>query len=222
MGLALFDVDGTLLPGPSSERRFMMQLLRGRVLHPRQLASHLAFAARRWPTYGRHVLKKDKAYLVDLPVDDIYALAERFVAEKLMPIVYPEVRERLNNHLAAGDHVALLTGTPDFIARALAGQLGVQHVHATQCAVHGGRFAMAPPVSHPFGYEKLAIAQRICRQRGAELAQVSAYADSGHDLALLQAVGHPVAVYPDQALRAQASARHWEIIEAGVEVPTLS
>lgn len=222
MRLALFDVDGTLLPGPSSERRFIMELLRGRVLHPRQLASHLAFAVRFWPRYGRHVFKKDKSYLVDLSVQDIYALAERFVTEKLLPEVYPSVRERLQAHQAAGDRVALLTGTPDFIARPMAAHLGVRDVYATSCAAKGGRFEMAPPLSHPFGYEKLAISQRICLEYDVTLAQVTAYADSGHDLPLLQAVGRPVAVYPDQRLRAKAETQQWEIIEEGVEVPTVS
>jgi HAD superfamily hydrolase (TIGR01490 family) len=220
--LALFDVDGTLLPGPSCERRFIMQLLRAGILHPRQLASHLAFAARYWPVHGRHVFKKDKAYLVDLPVPDIEALAERFVAEKLMPLLYDDVRKRLDGHLAAGDWVALLTGAPDFIARPLAAQLGVAHVYATRCARRGGRFVMAPPVSHPFGYEKLALARRLSVTSGIALEQASAYADSAHDLALLQVVGRPVAVYPDRALRARAVHKQWEMIEEDAGLPSLS
>lgn len=220
--LAVFDVDGTLLPGPGSERRFMSELLRARVLHVRQVASQFAFAARYGFTYGRHVFKKDKAYLVDLPVDDIQALGEQFVAEKLLPILYPVVRERLDWHLDAGERVCLLTGAPDFLARPLGRQLGVHEIHAARCAVRGNRFTMAPPASHPFGYEKLAILRRICTKHRAALGSVSSYADSGHDVPLLRASGYPVAVFPDRVLRAEATKRNWEIIDSGLGVPSLS
>ena len=39
-----------------------------------------------------------------------------------------------------------------------------------------------------------------------------AYSDSINDLPLLSAVGHPVAVDPDERLRAHAQAQGWPII----------
>ncbi len=38
------------------------------------------------------------------------------------------------------------------------------------------------------------------------------YSDSINDLPLLEKVSHPVAVDPDDALKAQAQARNWKII----------
>ncbi|HET8659678.1 MAG TPA: HAD-IB family hydrolase, partial [Micromonosporaceae bacterium] len=37
------------------------------------------------------------------------------------------------------------------------------------------------------------------------------YSDSANDLPMLSAVGHPVAVNPDTALRRQARLRGWEV-----------
>jgi phosphoserine phosphatase len=39
-----------------------------------------------------------------------------------------------------------------------------------------------------------------------------AYADSQLDLALLRQVGHPVAVYPDEVLLAEARVQGWPLI----------
>ena len=48
---------------------------------------------------------------------------------------------------------------------------------------------------------------------GADLKQSYAYADSHSDLALLRAVGNPVAVSPDAALLRVAKRRRWPIEE---------
>jgi phosphoserine phosphatase len=44
------------------------------------------------------------------------------------------------------------------------------------------------------------------------LREASAYGDSQHDLALLEAVGNPVAVLPDAPLLATARGNRWDII----------
>ena len=49
----------------------------------------------------------------------------------------------------------------------------------------------------------------------ADLRDAAAYGDSRHDLCLLQAVGHPVAVQPDQPLLATARGNRWDIIVGG-------
>jgi phosphoserine phosphatase len=77
----------------------------------------------------------------------------------------------------------------------------------------GGRFLAGPPLSHPFGRDKLALAAALCRERDIALGDCAAYGDSIYDLALLRRVGRPVAVAPDARLRKAALTRGWEIIE---------
>jgi phosphoserine phosphatase len=106
----------------------------------------------------------------------------------------------------------LLSGTLEPIARALADYLGVRHVCATVCSERHGRYLAQPPETHPFGAAKLSLGRRFAAQLGSDLPHASAYGDSRHDLLLLEAVGEPVAVHPDQALLAAAIAHDWEII----------
>src|SRR5690606_26231910 len=84
MTLAIFDIDGTLVEG-STERRFWRYLLKRGHQGPRQVVAYLAFWLRYLPKYGRDTAKKNKAYLYKLPVARIEALAERFVAEEVLP-----------------------------------------------------------------------------------------------------------------------------------------
>lgn len=212
MALIFFDLDGTLVKGLSTEKRFFMFLLRGRTLGFPQLAAFIAFTLRRYKHSFEDVWKKNKAYLTGLTLNNIQRLAEQFVVQACLPNLRPVVKRRLDNHLSQGDIVVLLTGTPDFIARPIARRLNIIHIAATVCDTRNGRFTSAPPCVHPFGAAKLHIADRMCRDFNTTLDQCTAYADSASDLALLASVFQPVAVYPDGKLRQIARRRGWEII----------
>jgi HAD superfamily hydrolase (TIGR01490 family) len=211
MTLAIFDIDGTLIEG-STERRFWRYLARHGHQGPRQVLGYLWFLIRYWPVYGSHTPKKNKGYLFALKTERVRALAARFVATEILPRLYLPAVQRLQHHLRRGDTVVLLSGTLEPIARALADALGVQHVRATMCSERNGRYRVGPPQVHPFGIVKLELAKQLAIEVGADLQQASAYGDSKHDLALLQAVANPVAVLPDAPLLATARGNDWDII----------
>lgn len=213
MGLVFFDLDGTLLRGLSSEKRFFVFLLHGRILGLRQLAAFLIVTLRWFAQSQKDVWKKNKAYLTGLRLNKIQHLAEQFVAQAFLPNLRPVVKRRLENHLAQGDIVVLLTGSPDFIAWPIAKQLGITHIAATVCDTKNGYFTSSPPKIHPFGTAKLQIVEQMCRNFNTTLAKCTAYADSASDIALLASVSQPVAVYPDSKLRQIAKRHGWEIIE---------
>ena len=214
MTLAIFDIDGTLVRG-STERRFWRYLFaRGRQ-GPRQILAGAWFLVRFAPGFGVHIAKKNKAYLVGLGTADVAALAADFVASEVLPRLYQPAVQRLQQHLRAGDTVALLSGTLEPIALALAEHLGVQHVRATACAQRDGRYLALPPVVHPFGAQKVGLAKELAAQLGADLRLATAYADSAHDMSLLEAVGSPVAVRPDRKLLRIARAKAWDVVAAG-------
>jgi len=216
MTLALFDIDGTLVRG-STERRFWRYLFVRRRLGPRQILVYAWFLVRFLPRYGVHVAKKDKAYLVGLTTTDVAALAADFVAREVMPRLYQPAVQRLQEHLRNADTVALLSGTLDPIARALAQHLGVQHVCATACAERDGRYLARPPVVHPFGAQKVGLAEELAARLGADLRLATAYADSLHDLKLLESVGTPIAVLPDRKLLRVARTNAWRVIAADAQ-----
>ena len=213
MTLAIFDIDGTLVEG-STERRFWRYLLKRGHQGPRQVLAYLLFWLRYLPVYGRETSKKNKAYLYKLETARVRTLAASFVAEEIMPRLYAPAVHRLHGHLRRGDTVVLLSGTLEPIAKALAQALSVPHVRATICRERDGRYLAGPPDVHPFGAAKLEIATEFAAAIGAHLGDASAYGDSQHDLDLLQAVGDPVAVMPDEPLLETARGNRWHIIRS--------
>jgi HAD superfamily hydrolase (TIGR01490 family) len=218
MKLAIFDIDGTLVEG-STERRFWRYLARHGRQGPRQVLAYCRFWLRFRAVYGAETTKKNKAYLAGLAVAEIESLAARFVTTEILPQLYAPAVARLQQHLRRGDAVVLISGTLEPIARALAATLGVEHVRATVCRQRDGIYLEDPPALHPFAAAKLALATKLAAHLGADLRQSSAYGDSRHDLALLEAVGNPVAVRPDGPLLATARGNRWDIIASREALP---
>jgi HAD superfamily hydrolase (TIGR01490 family) len=221
MKLAIFDIDGTLVEG-STERRFWRYLVRRGRQGPRQLLEYCWFWLRYRSVYGAETAKKNKAYLTGLAMAEIEPLASEFVTTEILPQLYAPAVTRLKQHQRRGDTVVLISGTLEPIARALAAALGVLHVRGTVCREREGIYLASPPKVHPFAAVKLALAAELAAQLGADLRQASAYGDSRHDLALLEAVGNPVAVRPDGPLLATARDKRWDIIASHVASQALT
>ena len=216
MRLVFVDLDGTLLAG-GSEVRFIGHLAATRRIGLGAILRSLAFVLRHWPRFGRHVWKKNKAYLAGLSTAEVARLGESFAVERLSPLLRGTVRERITGHRAAGDRVILMTGTPDFLARPLAEAICADGWIATACAERHGHYSTLPPLAHPFAATKLQHAREAAEQIGLPLADCVAYADSGDDVELLAAVGTAIAVAPDRRLARRARESRWEIM---AELPT--
>lgn len=212
MALAVFDIDGTLVTGRSTERRFFQELLSRGLVSWRQVAAFTLFAGRCWPRYGWQVFKKDKAWLAGLEVAAVNAACERWVRQELPRHWFHPCLARLRAHQAEGDRVVLLSGTPDFIAGAIARVLGVEQAIGSRCATARGLFLARPALRHPFGEVKRDLLLALCREHGLDPADVVAYGDSGHDIPLLAIAGRAVAVRPDATLHRYARRAGWEIL----------
>ncbi len=212
MALVLFDIDGTLVAGPSTEKRFFIELLRRGRIGPRQVLGFLWFLLRYSPRFGRHVFKKNKAYLAWLREDDVRTLVPGWVERSLADAWFAPCIERLRRHQQAGDRVVLVSGTPQFVAEGIGAALGVKSVIGSRCVVEKGRFRARPPSSHPFREEKAALLATLSREHRADAGQTAAYGDSVYDLPLLRQVGTAVAVRPDSELLAVAREAGWEVI----------
>ena len=212
--LVLFDIDGTLVREPSTEKRFALwMLLKGRI-GPLRLLAYAVFCLRYLSRYGSDVFAKNKSLLWRRTVDSARALARDWAARHLHGALQPACVERLEMHREQGDTLVLLSGTPDFLAQAVADEIDVPHVIATLCSQRNGRFGFAPPEVHRVGEAKREAGRALCAQFGISQSDTIAYANSISDLPLLTACGQPVAVTPDSALASEAKREGWEILGA--------
>lgn len=217
MKLTLFDLDGTLIPFDSDHAfgEFMVQLgwVDEQVFRTRNdafyadyqagtldLAAYIDFATAPW---------RDRS--------DAPALRERFVAEVLRPRLHPKARALVHEHRAAGDLVAIVTATNEFITTPIAAEFGVEHLIAVQLQTHAdGRPSGAIRGVPSFGPGKVVRVGQWLAALGHDWAtfeRTRFYSDSTNDLPLLERVHDPVATNPGPALERIARERGWRILE---------
>lgn len=210
--IAVFDLDGTLLHGASSERRFAAWLLQRGVLGAPQLAAWLRFLVVHGWRLGRHAPKKDKGYVVGLGCADVAGLAREFIDEALDGALDGIVLAALAAHRERGEPTVLLSGTLQPLAEAVAERLGIDLAIGTLAPERAGRYVLGLPTRHPFGPDKLTLAQGFCADAGIGPERLVAYGDSIHDRFLLERAGEAVAVEPDAALARLARRRGWRLL----------
>ncbi|GCL65040.1 HAD family hydrolase [Pseudaquabacterium pictum] len=216
--LALFDLDGTLIPGDSDHAfgEFMVQL--GWVDAEAHRRANDAFYAQ----YQAGTLDID-AYIAfttgawrQRPLAEQAAASRRFITEVMQPQLLPPAFDLLRQHQQAGDLVAIVTATNEFITRPIADALGVPHLLAVRLLRDAegratGRIDGVPS----FREGKIARVHQWLAGLGHQLSDFSAsvfYSDSTNDLPLLELVSEPVATNPSPALEAIALQRGWRIL----------
>jgi HAD superfamily hydrolase (TIGR01490 family) len=219
---ALFDFDGTLYTGHIWQD--LARHHRSARRHRRWLAAYVARNMAPLPLYKLGLVSQVAFYRAwgetmgwlvrGWSVDEADALFERLTEEQIMPNLRAEVLPLLDQHQDQGHLVALVSGTFAPWLAVVAQRLGVSHAIGTPLEMRDGRYTgrIIPPLCQGPGKPDRVRAYLAGRDLAVAWASSFAYADSGTDLPLLSGVGHPVAVYPDGALLAQAQARGWEMI----------
>ena len=141
----------------------------------------------------------------------ISALVDDALTEVIDPIVYDEAVELIESHRDAGRRVYLVSASPEEIVMPLARHLGVHDAVATRARVDADGKYTGEVEFYSAGVNKVDAITAEAATHGLDLDASFAYSDSITDLPMLEAVGHPVAVNPDKALRREAEARGWEI-----------
>jgi HAD superfamily hydrolase (TIGR01490 family) len=214
MPLAIFDLDNTLLGGDSDHAwgEFACEL--GLVdaasfgecndaFYEDYLAGTLDIDA-----YLRHALSP----LIGQPAATIERWHRQFMAEKIEPMLLPLADELLAKHRQLGDRLIIVTATNRYITGPIARRLGVTELIACEGEIVDGVYTGEPSGIPSYGAGKVTHIQTWLAQNGQSLQGSYFYSDSHNDLPLLSIVEHPVAVDPDDTLRAHAQTRGWPVI----------
>ena len=128
----------------------------------------------------------------------------------ISPLIYAEALELIHDHRAAGRLICIVSSSPEEIVDPLARMLEVDRFIATRPKVVDGRYTGELDF-YAYGPQKAQAIQELATELGLDLDGSFAYSDSTTDLPMLEAVGNPVAVNPDRALRRIAIERGWRI-----------
>lgn len=144
----------------------------------------------------------------------------RFMQEVVQPVITDAARDLIARHRAAGDEIVIVTATNDFVTRPIADLLGVEELIAVQLehapGADGVDWITGKIRGVPSAREgKVTRMEQWLAGRGLGWDDVCStfYTDSMNDIALLEKVNHPVATNPDERLRALAQERGWRILD---------
>ncbi len=141
------------------------------------------------------------------PVDQIAEDAWDLFHQYLLARCFPAGIARVRHHRRLGHRTLLITGALDLVVAPLRPLF--DDVVCARMSERDGTFTGHLTELSPTGEARALLLDRYARQHGLSLSESVAYADSVSDLAMLEAVGFPVAVNPDSRLAAIARRRGW-------------
>lgn len=217
MKLALFDLDNTLLNGDSDFEWAQFLIGKGVVDREIQEAKNIEF----YEQYKAGTLDIQAflafqlAPLTRHPRAELDAWHAEYLERHIRPLIGDAARALVRQHLDGGDLCALVTATNSFVTGPIAREFGVAHLIATVPEWEDGRFTGRARGTPSFREGKILRTEAWLESLGlcwGSFEKSYFYSDSLNDLPLLSTVDTPVAVDPDETLRAHASEMGWKII----------
>jgi HAD superfamily hydrolase (TIGR01490 family) len=196
---AFFDLDGTLLPPPSLEWRFIAWLAARDAIDGGHLAGWLGHFARNIWHDPYAATFENKLHLGGLRESLAADWESSLAPDALRFLAFGA--DRIAWHHALEHRVFLVSGTLGPLARAAARRLpGAIEACASELEERGGRWTGRLAGEHMRGEAKARAIRRLAARHDLDLGECYAYGNSLADLPMLEAVGHPVAVNPEVGL----------------------
>ncbi|MCW8900218.1 MAG: HAD-IB family hydrolase [Gammaproteobacteria bacterium] len=214
MALAIFDLDNTLLDGDSD-------YLWGQFLAQQGYVDAVFYKKENQRFYDEYVagtldifefLEFSLKPLSQMDMDVLGKLHNRFMDECIRPIITTKSRALIQQHIANGDTLLIITATNLFITAPIAQELGIKNILATEPEIINKRYSGKVFGIPCFREGKVERLKEWLKETGGNLANSCFYSDSHNDLPLLEMVTKPIAVDPDDTLRSHAEMKGWDIM----------
>lgn len=210
--IAFFDLDGTLIFGFSILSFFRERVMSGELAPHDALKQFFTLISHgvNGTEYPR-LLADAAATLAGASEQDFISLGETVFDKYVGGSIYPESRALVRAHLKRGHIVVILSSATVYQVNPVARELGIPHVLCNEFEVEDGVFT--GEIRHPVYYAegKLTAATKFCEEHNSSLEQCYFYSDGMEDVSLLQEVGFPRPLNPDESLEVVARRRNWPI-----------
>lgn len=158
-----------------------------------------------WQKWAQGLMVNSLKLVKEATPEKMKVVGEWAVEHDLWKKRRDDVIARLGGHAAEGGQVYIASSVIEPIIEPFANRIGAQTI--------------GTPVEYRNGHVRVAgslVAQerkieQVLSRLGVERVDF-AYGDTAQDIPLLEHADHPVAVYPDEKLKAVAVARGWEIL----------
>ena len=184
--------------------RYMLAMLPNLVLAKAKLID--------WQRWGQNLMVDSLSLVNDATPEKLSEVSEWIVEKDLWKKRREDVIQQLRDHAANGAQVYIASSVFEPGVEAFAKRIGA-HAIGTPVDIVSGRIQLA---SELVADEKKI--ERVLSRIGADRVDF-AYGDTVLDIPLLEHAEHPIAVYPDDKLRAIAKERGWKIIGETASYP---
>lgn len=234
---AFFDLDGTLVPRPSLEKRFFWRLRERRIIGTRNYLLWLREALRLVPRGIHQIIDSNKMYLQGLRASEAGGGADIAVGlsvtdpspnnrdkirrPRMAVPLYREAIERVAWHAERGHLLVIVSGTlkplADMAARALEREISARgmaraiRVCANRLEEKEERWTGRIVGEAMFKEAKARAIRRVAAEEDLDLRRCFAYGNSSSDRWMLEAVGKPAAVNPSNDLARLARRNDWTV-----------
>jgi HAD superfamily hydrolase (TIGR01490 family) len=213
-GAAFFDLDRTLV-SRSSSLALAPEFRRRGLIRRRDLAKATA-AQLVFVRFGAgqsrvgQTAESAMAILRGLRVSVMQEIVDVSVETALRKHVYRDALGAVEEHESRGEPSFIVSAALQEIVDALADELGFAGGVGSTAEVENGLYT-GRLLRRLYGQEKADALGELAAGEGIDLDASTAYSDSASDLPFLEAVGTPVVVNPDRALRKIAAERGWQV-----------
>jgi phosphoserine phosphatase len=158
-----------------------------------------------WQKWGQDLMINSLKMVKDATPDKMKLVGEWAVEHNLWQQRREDVIARLKDHKSRGAQVYIASSVVEPMIEPFAARIGAQTI--------------GTPVEYGNGHVRVA-GELVAQERKIEqvLSRLAvdrvdfAYGDTAQDIPMLEHADHPVAVYPDEKLKAAALERGWEIL----------
>ena len=209
LGIALFDMDGTLLAW-DCQLLFRHHVIRAEPMRLFSVPLFLAFLPFAKLLGTENMKRVFHCFLWKMPPDRVAELSREFAA-KLMPTIYPELKAALAEHKAAGHLTVLSSASPECYAAEVGRILGFDISLGTVLENN----LLFPDLTNHKGREKVTRLRELLPSSyffGEKLVNSHGYTDSTADLPMLSICGNATVVNPNAELEALAKKNGWPIL----------
>ncbi|AIT60134.1 HAD family hydrolase [Corynebacterium doosanense] len=211
---AFFDLDKTIIATSSAfayGREFMHN---GLISHAEAVQMSLAKASYVMVGQSSEQMDATRDHLAALvsgwEVEEVLRIADEALHHVVTPAIYSEARELIRFHRSAGHDIVIVSASASQLVRPIAEELGIDDIVATELEIVDGHFT-GEILTYLKGPAKPEAMMKLAAERGYDMESSYAYSDSATDIPMLEAVGNPVAVNPDRAMKKAALEKGWEI-----------
>jgi HAD superfamily hydrolase (TIGR01490 family) len=214
VGLALFDLDNTLIAGDSD-------YLWGCFLVEQGIVDGKLYESENQRFYDLYKIGELDIHefldfqLKPLAQHSMETLEQwrcQYIEEKITPILLTKAEALIEQHRQQQDTLVVITATNRFITSPIAELYNIQHLLATEPEIINERYSGGITGVPCFQNGKVEQLESWLDTNRLTLDDSWFYSDSHNDLPLLNRVSHPVAVDPDEILKQHADEHGWPVI----------